>query len=264
MSDPEHAGDPHPVTVLTGATSDIGQAIARRLIGDGHALCLLGRDAERLDAVARALRTLGASLVGVYVHDLRRPLDPRLTEALARCRPSSVVHAAGVAYADRWERTTADEWHQMFAVHVAGFADLMRALRDGLVARRGSIVAVASVDAGYAPRAWPASAYAATKAALTTYARSLAVELGPYGVRVNVVWPGAMVSGMGSALAGASEDPRHTARAEALRQDIPLRRFGSPEDVAGVVRFLLGPDSAYVTGTVLTVDGGLTAAYGPP
>lgn len=252
-----------PVAVLTGATSAIGEAIVRCLASDGWGLLLIGRDEDRLRAVEDLARRGGSLWTQVQVQDLREPLVPRTRAALEGCGASAVVHGAGIAYADRWERTTADELRQMFAVHVTAFAECLRTVEGSLRARQGSVVAIASIDAERVPRSDPAAGYAASKGALVSYARGLAAELGPHGVRVNVVSPGAIASGMGEALGrAASSDP--DGPAVRLRASIPLGRFGTPADVAGAVRFLLSPDSAYVTGTVLTVDGGLTLGYGAP
>lgn len=260
---PSAPPDPNmPIAVLTGATSDIGQAIAERLGADGWGLLLMGRDAGRLRRVGVRARQAGSPWTAVEIQDLREPLKPETRTTLAGCGASALIHGAGIAYADGWERTTTDELRQMFSVHVTAFGECLRAVEASLRDRHGSAVAIASIDVDRVPRIEPASGYAATKGALTSYARSLAAELGPHGIRVNVVWPGAIASGMGSALAGPDPSGPDGPVAR-LRAGIPLGRFGTPADVAGVVRFLVSPDSAYMTGAILTVDGGLTLGYGP-
>lgn len=243
----------------------MGQAVALRLARNGYGLLLVGRDPDRLAPVQAKALGAGAPWVRVTVQDLREPLRKATIEAFRLAHASALIHVAGIAYADRWDRTTPDELRQMFAVHVTALAACIRALEASLSEAHGSVVAVASIDAGHVPLGEPAAGYAATKGALTSYARSLAAELGPTGIRVNVIWPGAIATGMGAALEGSGiareGDPDRTL-AGRLLPSIPLRRFGTPEDIAGAVHFLVSADSSYITGTVLTVDGGLTLGYG--
>ncbi len=255
-------GTENLAAVLTGASSVMGSAIAERLAQDGFGLVLLGRDPVRLDRVRQRAREAGAPWAEIQVQDLRRPLADETRETLKRHRPTALVHIAGVAYADRWDHTTPDELRQMFDVHVTALGGCLRAVRSSLRENHGSVVAIASIDAGSVPLIEPAAGYAATKAALTAYARNLAAELGPEGIRVNVVWPGAIASGMGASLADAKAGGRGSERSRRLLGAIPLGRFGTPQDIAGAVRFLVSPESAYITGAVLVVDGGLTLGYG--
>jgi 3alpha(or 20beta)-hydroxysteroid dehydrogenase len=156
-----------------------------------------------------------------------------------------LVNNAGIANAGRLERYGKDQWDAVIAVNLTGTFLGARAVVPGMrAAGRGSIVNISSVegmrgDAGL-------HGYVASKFGVRGLTKSLAVELGPAGIRVNSVHPGFVVTPM-------------TERLDASRQRIPLGRTATPDDVVGAVLFLASTDSAYVTGTELVVDGGMIA-----
>jgi 3-oxoacyl-[acyl-carrier protein] reductase len=243
------------VAAVTGATSAVGREVARRLAWQGYGLWLFGRYRATLEEVARLVQREGAPKVWEAVWDLRRPLPDAYQAELQALPVCAIAHVAGTAYADRWDAATRDEWRQMLDVHLAAAQELIRACHAPLTQSHGSVVLVGSVDALVAPRTFPASAYAATKAGVAAYARALAQELGPQGVRVNAVLPGALETGMGEGIF-------NTSLGKKLRQWIPLGRLGRPEEVAEAICFLLSDKSSYITGAVILVDGGLSAGYG--
>jgi NAD(P)-dependent dehydrogenase (short-subunit alcohol dehydrogenase family) len=238
-------GLPDGWLVLTGATSALGRAVAERWAACGGLVLGLTR---RPDAVPAAVRATLAV-------DLRRPTETaqRLSEELrARGGPvAGLVHAAGVVYADRADRTTWDEWEQTFAVNVGAALWLARAAK-AYFAPGAAVVLVSSCDAWASPRDGPDAAYGAAKAGLEALTRHLAAEWGREGLRVNCVRPGPMAEGMGVG------EPAAWAEATALGGLV------TPEEVADVVLFLLDQASRGVTGQCVAVDRGFGLAYGPP
>lgn len=230
--------------VGTGLSSPIGQALLTTLGAEWRTLGL-SRHPEMLSGEDRWIRA-----------DLANPTDPwdtTLPEILTErkiTRLAGVVHLAGVVFADRIEGTTHDEWQRTIAVDLGAAFRLLQVLKPWLDAS-SSVVLVSSVDAYMQARDGPAVAYGAAKAGLIGISRQLAAEWGPAGVRVNVVAPGALTSGMGP-------EPDVSAR---IVERTALRRLGTPLEIARVVAFLLGPESTFVTGVVLRVDGGLNLDY---
>ena len=223
--------------LVTGASRGIGRAIAERLLADGREVVLVARDAAALAAVASA-----PTRARLLPRDLE--IDPDVVDAAAELLGGTldgIVHAAGLALHAPLDSIRARDVERMHRLHFTAPLEMARAFAAR--GRPGSIVHVASTLC-----VRPAAgriAYSATKAALLSLTRSLALELAPRGIRVNAVAPGVVSTSMVRDL-----------DIEPLRALHPLG-LGSPEDVAGAVLYLL--DATWTTGTILVVDGGLTA-----
>ena len=238
--------------VVTGAGRGIGAAIARALDGAGARVALISRTASELEAVAA---DLGGDPV-VLPADLGTPDGP--ADAAARAldafggRLDILVNNAGAVLRKDTPDLTVEEIDRLWEVNVRSVLLLTAAVLPAMVAGSGgSIVNVSSISAvrGTPRRA----AYAATKAALDGMTRSLAMEYGPRGVRVNSVAPGAIETDMWQAplaIAGVREQ---------LEAHVALRRLGDTDDIAPVVLFLASDASRYMTGETLSVDGGMHA-----
>ena len=242
-----------PTTVLiTGASRGIGAACARRFARDGWSVAVhyYKSEAEAL-ALAEELRAAGAEAVPVR-GDLSDPAQAaRAVEAAqaALGRLDALVCNAGVALpVQLLTDTTDDQWRRVMGTDLDGVFHTLRAAVPGMVSRkRGAIVTVSSmwgVTGGSCE-----APYSAAKAGVIGLTKALAKELGPSGIRVNCVAPGAIETDMTAFL--TLED-----RA-ALAGEAPLGRMGAPEEVAEAVRFLAGEEARFITGQVLRVDGGM-------
>ena len=241
--------------IITGAARGIGRAITLRLARDaqgsgGAHLVLADRHAEELATLAAEVSALGGTAIAV-AGDLADVAYPQqLADAAAAFGGlDAVASNAGLGLFGPLLQYSLDDWERNFAVHVRAPWLLARACHSALKASAGSFVITASIS-GVHPTP-PGGAYSASKAAALMLARQLAVEWGPDGIRVNTVSPGMTLTSLTEAAYNA---PGVLSQREAR---IPLRRVGQPEDIAGVVAFLLGKDAAYMTGADLVVDGGL-------
>ena len=242
-----------PSTVLiTGASRGIGAACARRFAQDGWKVAVhyYKSEAEAL-ALAEELRAAGAEAVPVR-GDLSDPAQAaRAVEGAqaALGHLDALVCNAGVALpVQLLTDTTDDQWRRVMGTDLDGVFHTLRAAVPGMVSRkRGAIVTVSSmwgVTGGSCE-----APYSAAKAGVIGLTKALAKELGPSGIRVNCVAPGAIETDMTAFL--TPED-----RA-ALAGEAPLGRMGTPEEVAEAVRFLAGEEARFITGQVLRVDGGM-------
>jgi 3-oxoacyl-[acyl-carrier protein] reductase len=236
--------------LVTGASRGIGAAIARALARDGWPVGVNYRsDRSRADAVVSEIEDAGGRAVALAgdvadpaaPDELFRELEPRFGSPVL-----VLVNNAGISRDDLTPSLNDEQWNAVLETDLtAAFRFTRRALRPMLRARTGRIVNIASV---VGLRANPGQAnYAAAKAGLIALTRTAAVEVARRGVTVNAVAPGWIHTDM---TADVSKD---------LLDAVPARRAGTPEEVAACVRFLASDEASYVTGAVLTVDGGLAA-----
>ena len=250
---------------MTGAGSGIGAAVARRLATDGFRVALLGRREPRLAQVAAAIAEEGGEplVLRCDVADgdaVARSVDTILTET---GRIDALVNNAGVGGgAAPAGDLRLGEWESTFRVNVTGAFLMTRAALPELVRAAGSIVNVGSVNGVVGGPGW--SAYCSAKAALLMFTRCVAIDYGPRGVRANCVLPGWVSTEMADDAMQALAEARGVSLGDAYElanAGVPMRRAGRPEEVAGVVSFLVGPDSAYVNGAGIPVDGGSLSVW---
>jgi 3-oxoacyl-[acyl-carrier protein] reductase len=238
------------VVLVTGASGGIGEACARRLAQAGFTvLAHAGRGMEKVQQLSRDL-----CQAGLDVHPCQADLSKsssvrRLAEEILSVHHSlyGMVHCAGVAYSGLLTDMSDEDWERIMDTNLSSAFYLCRAFLPGMIRQQeGSIVLISSMwgQAGASCEA----AYSASKAGMIGLGRALAKEVGPSGIRVNCVAPGVIDTPM---MSGYSEADK----AE-LADTAALGRLGRPEDVAGVCAFLMGNESAFITGQVIGVDGG--------
>jgi NAD(P)-dependent dehydrogenase (short-subunit alcohol dehydrogenase family) len=245
------------VAVVTGASRGIGRSIALAFAREGATVVLASRKQDGVDAVAREIVSSGGNAIAKALHvgqlDAIGPWWDGVEAEVGL--PSILVNNAGTnpqfgpLLAAEWAA-----WDKTFEVNLKGPFEMSRQLARRHLAQRlgepASIVSVASiVGSGGAPFQ---GVYAMTKAALMSFTRTFAVELGETGIRVNAIAPGIVDTKLASALTG---DP---VLRERLVEHTAMKRIAQPDELAGVAVFLASEDSSYVTGQTLTVDGGYT------
>ena len=236
--------------LVTGASRGIGEATARLLGSRGARLVLAARSRDRLEALADELRSEGIEAVALEL-DLARP--DRIQETLGGLETpfdqvDVLVSNAGVTDDNLLVRMSLEQWQRVIDTNLTAAFVLCRQLVRGMMKRRyGRIVLVSSV-VGLMGNAGQAN-YAASKAGLVGFAKSLARELGSRSITVNVVAPGYVETDMTRDL------PESVT--ERLRAEIVLGRLGSVDDIAAAILYLASQEAGYVTGEVLNVSGGL-------
>jgi 3-oxoacyl-[acyl-carrier protein] reductase len=242
------------VAVVTGGTRGIGLAIAHRLAADGFDLMISYRgDEEKANEAAKSLADSGRQ-IDVFASDVSNAdqagaLIERTMEKFGRI--DALINNAGITRETLMMRMSEDDWDSVIETNLKGaFLTSKAAIRPMLRQRSGKIVNITSV-VGLVGNPGQAN-YASAKAGLIGLTKSMAKEVGSRGITVNAVAPGFIETRLTDVL---PEDLK-----EMLLKQTPLGRFGSPDDVAGAVSFLVSDSAAFITGHVLTVDGGLFMA----
>jgi len=235
------------VAVVTGAGQGLGRAIAECLAADGHEVVAVDLNAETAAATGKAVA--GRS----FQCDVS---DQAAVEALAEAvgPVTTLVNNAGIWRYGPVLEASDDDIERVLAVNLMGTINCCRAFVPSIVAGGGgAIVNLSSAAAAMA--AGLVQIYSISKGAIETLTRQLAQDLGPQGVRVNAIGPGSMLT---EGTAPAYEGELKARRAEA----VPLRRIGTPQDIAYAAAFLVSDRATYISGQILYVDGGVTAMSG--
>ncbi|HUP87437.1 MAG TPA: SDR family oxidoreductase [Acidimicrobiales bacterium] len=249
------------VAVITGGGSGIGLACARAFLRDGASVTIAGRTQARLEAACAELSSGGGGAVGWSVcdvadeHDVRRAVE-KAVEVGGSEGLDIAVAGAGTGSGGPLLMTDLDTWRRVMAVNLDGaFLTIKHAGGAMAASGGGSIVAISSIAAPLTHRLM--APYCVSKAALESLVRNAADELGAADVRVNAVRPGLVPTDLAAGLTTNEAVVR-----DYLAQ-MPISRLGEVDDIANGVRYLAGPESSWVTGQCLGIDGGHTLRRGP-
>ena len=238
--------------IVTGVASGIGRATAVRLAADGANLFCVDRDEEGL---AKVVDTLGAGHVG-FTADLSLASSCEKVVAAALRHWDNQIHilvnAAAILIREATPEHSRESWDLTFDVNLKAPFLLSRDVVASMIEAGigGAIVNVASIEAVLPGRGHVA--YTASKGAITMLTRSAAFETAPFGIRVNAVSPGVIATAMNADL---REDPKSWSE---MLAGTPMGRHGEPEEIAAVIAFLASDDPSFVTGAIVTADGGWT------
>lgn len=243
--------------LVTGGSRGIGRAIVKALAAEGAKVAFVYRGSQQ------AAESLAAEVAQQGGTALALQADVANLEEAQKCaeraekefgRIDILVNNAGIIRDDLFVRLEPEAWNSVLQTNLGGTYNFCRALAYTFMKqRRGRIINISSIAADHAN---PGQCnYAASKGAINAFTRALAVELASRGVTVNAVAPGFIETDMSEAVRNKAGD--------LIKKMIPMRRLGQPEDIARTVVFLAGPDSAYITGQVLVVDGGLGLGAAP-
>jgi 3-oxoacyl-[acyl-carrier protein] reductase len=238
--------------IVTGGSRGIGRAVCLALVAEGARVAVVFRGhQEAADQLVQQITQSGGKAIGVQcdVAD-RTAVSACVKKVEAELGPVRIlVNNAGVIADGLFVRMTPEEWQKVISTNLGGVFNFCHEVAFGMMQRRaGRIINVSSVAAEHVNPGQ--TNYAASKGAINSFTRALAVELAKRGVTVNAIAPGFVDTDMSAAVRNKAGDR--------ILKYIPMRRYGTPDDIAKVAVFLAGPDSDYITGQVLTVDGGLS------
>ena len=246
--------------LVTGAAKGIGQAVAAHMVREGARVAMIDRDGAALDAAAAELNRITAGSALALTADVSISADvTRAVESAATHFTSIdvVVSNAGIHFARGLDEYTDEEWQRIFSVNVNGAFYTIRAALPALRRSRGVIVMVSSMTALVGQDR--GAAYVASKGALVSMTRALALELGADGIRVNCVCPAGVDTPLMRSWAATLPDPDAVLRGQADMH--LLKRMATGQDIAATIAFLASPAASFITGTIVPVEGGATLGY---
>lgn len=240
--------------VITGGAQGIGRAAVEKFVADGGSAVIADIDGALAERTAHEIETMAPGRVVALTTDVSRRADVRraIEEAVARWgRLDVMISHAGIADVESFLEQHEASWNKMLNVNMTGaFLCIQEAARVMKDSGGGAIVVTGSTNAFWIES--NAAAYNASKGGVVALMRSAAIDLAPYGIRVNSVAPGLIRTRLTRYVTEIPENARNYLR------NIPLRRFGEPGDVADAILFLASEEAAWITGHDLVVDGGQT------
>ncbi|AUY26327.1 SDR family NAD(P)-dependent oxidoreductase [Mixta calida] len=244
------------VVVVTGAGSGIGAASAQRFAEEGANVVLVGRTREKLNSTFARLKA-GDHLVVVADVSQKEEVEALAEQVLQHYgRADVLINNAGVNTSGKIHQASDEDWRKVMSTDLDGVFYCTRAFMPALLKSGGNIVNISSVSGLGGD--WGMSIYNAAKGAITNFTRSLAMDYGKDGVRVNAICPGLTITDM---TAEMMDDAQLMAK---FNERIALGRPGQAEELAAAIAFIASDDARYITGVNLPVDGGITASNGQP
>jgi 2-hydroxycyclohexanecarboxyl-CoA dehydrogenase len=241
------------VAVVTGAASGMGLAIAQRLAGRGHRVAVLDLDRVAAERAAEELTGSGAQALGIAADVADRgSVDSALAHVHRELGPVEiVVTSAGIDEFTSFTDITPSQWDRMLAVNLTGtFHCVQAAVPDMMTAGWGRIVTISSSSAQSGAKRM--AHYVASKGGVIALTKALAAELGPHGITVNTIPPGSVETPMTRRAEAAGDLPS----TDALAKMIPVRRMGTPDDIAAACDFLCSEEAGYINGQQINLNGG--------
>jgi 2-hydroxycyclohexanecarboxyl-CoA dehydrogenase len=245
--------------VVTGGGGGIGGALCRGFAAEGARVAVLDRDAKAAQNVADEISSGEATALAVACDITERDsVDAAVARVVDELGPIDVlVNNAGWDLFVPFLETQPEDWGRLIDINLVGPLHMHHAILPGMVERSGGRVVNISSDAARVGSSGEA-VYAACKAGLVAFSKTLAREHSRHGITFNVVCPGPTDTALLATVTNASANPEKLR--EAFRRSIPVGRLGQPDDLVGAVLFFASNDAAFVTGQVLSVSGGLTMA----
>ncbi|MPM19775.1 3-oxoacyl-[acyl-carrier-protein] reductase FabG [bioreactor metagenome] len=243
--------------IVTGGGGGIGGATCQRLAQEGAKVAVLDRDLAAAEKTVAQITAAGGTALALAADITQRAdIDQAVQRIESELGPVDVlVNNAGWDVFKPFTKNNETEWERLIAINLVGALHMHHAVLPGMVERKaGRIVNVAS-DAARVGSSGEA-VYAACKGGLVSFSKTLAREHARHGITVNVVCPGPTETALFAGFADAAPNPEKLR--EAFTRSIPLGRLGQPQDLAGAIAFFASDDSAFITGQVLSVSGGLT------
>ncbi|WEV53042.1 SDR family oxidoreductase [Bifidobacterium sp. ESL0704] len=240
------------VVIVTGGGTGIGRAVTQGFLDNGATVVAVGRRQEPLEDTVKDYKNGHIHITDVSDHAQVKELVQSVVDEFGHL--DVVVSNAGIFEGGEVEHVSDEVWHKLFSVNLDGLFYLTKEALPHLIASHGNIVVDTSVSGLYGD--WGQTAYNSTKHAMNGFVRCVALDYGAKGVRINAFAPGFIETDINKEV---WSDPERVAP---YTQRVALGRTGRPEDCAGVALFLASDDAAYLTGLVVPVDGGTTAATG--
>jgi len=240
------------VAVVTGGSRGIGRAIVQGLAAEGAKVAFIYRGSEQAaQALAQEMQQAGRSVLPLQCDVANAEDAQKCVEQVEKALgPIRILVNNVVIIKDDWfVRMEPADWDAVLKTNLGGTYNFCRAVAFNMMrARQGRIINISSVAAEHTNPGQ--TNYAASKGAINAFTRALAVELASRGVTVNAIAPGFIETDMSEAVRNKAGD--------LIKKMVPMKRLGKPEDIARVAVFLAGPEASYITGQVITVDGGLS------